>query len=286
VRDTRGDGMTATLDRDGVASTLLLRLQTTEINQDPFPHVVLAEALPAPYYRQLVDTLPSIDRFSPAEYPGTGRFTVRHGGRPTEAQGDGHHGLVLRDWSRVEALGPLHELLASDAFARILFDRFSASDSRRGGSPAIPAAKHPWFAEEHGGYACVFALHQDPPGYEISPHVDNPAKIVTFLLYLDDDAGRPCGTMLCRPRPGTETAMASAGYASARQEGRSGLWLDWDKFDVVKEVGGPNVLFAFAPNDISYHAVRVPTLMPRRVRTVVRGFIARRGYTDTRLIER
>jgi hypothetical protein len=61
--------------------------------------------------------------------------------------------------------------------------------------------------------------------------------------------------------------------------------MDWELFEIVKEVRGPNRLLAFAPNDISYHAVRfIPPAGASSERTVVRGFVARKGYRDTTLV--
>jgi hypothetical protein len=274
--------MSDTFDVESLRASVLDRVHTTALLQDPFPHLIVCDALPLEYYRRLIDTILPAARFCAAQYPGTGRFTARHGGRPEAAQGPLHHGLVLRDWSG-DPLAALHAALADDAFARALLDRFSAPGSYGDGT-AIPLSKHHWFGPGTRAYSCVFALHKDPPGYEISPHLDNPAKIVTFLLYLDDDAHDPCATLLCRPQAGLDASMMASNYGSAHREGRTGLWEDWANFDVVKAVYGANMLLAFAPNDASYHGVRLPANRNRKERTVVRGFVARRGYGDTTVL--
>jgi hypothetical protein len=275
---------------DEVLGRMLARLDAAAIEQDPFPHIVIEDALPPDVFSSLVTVLLSEVAFAPAEYPGTGAFTSRHGGIPTAAQGSRHHGLVLRNWSTNPLLRRLRECFAADAFSRALLNTFARPGSRGAEGCAIPVEKCAWFSGPHRNYTCTFACNKDLEHYEISPHVDNPAKLVTFLLYVDDDWERPCGTLLCRRRQGSPTTPASdRSYESARHAGRSGLWMDWDDFEVVKTIAGPNVLFAFAPNDISYHAVRFnadvtkPTL---RARTVIRGFVARKGYRDTRLLQR
>ena len=273
-----------TQSAEQVAASLFERLEGTEILQDPFPHFIVNDALPAALFDAVTAAMPDASAFSPAEYPGTGRFTTRFHGKATEAQGSDHHGLVLASWERVPELRTLHAVFADPEFSRLMLRRFSAPGSRGDGC-AIPAAKHALFTGGRSDYLCVFNFAKDPPGYEISPHLDNPKKLVTFLLYL---GGTPpgSGTMLCRPRPGVDTSRFDGGdYNRAQAEGRSGLWLRWEDFDVVKEAGGPNVLFAFAPNDISYHAVRFSPSRPGAgERTVLRGFVARNDYQDTRLI--
>jgi hypothetical protein len=272
-------------DNGDVISHVLARLAAEPLSQDPFPHLIVEHALSPEYFRALSMNVPPAALFSQAEYPGTGRFTRRHGGTPTSDQTASHHGLVLKEWSAAPMLQPLSDLFSGDAFARVLLDRFSEPGSREGGGSAIPASKYPAFSNGQRSYSSVFGLYKDLGGYEISPHLDNPMKIVTFLLYLDDDPSCPCPTLLCRPKAGADYAnLQAAGYGAAAQEGRAGLWLDWDDFEIVKAVHGPNVLFAFAPNDISFHGVKLPPVPTRGERTVVRGFIARAGYRDTRIL--
>jgi hypothetical protein len=271
---------------DAVSERVLAQLRGATIEQVPFPHLVLTEAFPPEYYKTIVENLPPATSFGRAAYPGTGSFTSRYGGQPTDSQGADHHGRVLTHWSVTPALAQLASFFSGEAFSRALLDRFSDPGSGHNG-PAIPLAKHEVFAGTNRGYRCTYALHQDPPGYEISPHVDNPAKIVTFLWYIDDDANSPCGTLLCSPKPGVyASSLLTGDYAAARREGRPGLWMDWDNFDIVKEVCGPNVLLAFPPSDVSFHGVRIPAVRhAQQARTVVRGFIARKGYGDITVIE-
>ena len=278
--------MAGECDAAPVATPLLDRLASVPIDQEPFPHLVLRDALPPAYFKALSESASSPSLFAPAEYPGTGRFTASHGGRPTDEQGARHHGLVLRDWRAVPLLGPVFELLSGDAFSRVLLERFSAPGSRSGGGSAIPIEKHRAFAGPRRLYNCAFGLYRDLPGYEISPHLDHPVKIVTFLLYLDDDETCPCPTLLCRPKAGVDVSGAGATrYEAAAKEGRAGLWLEWEQFDVIRQVHGANVLFAFAPNDISYHGVKLSATRSQKERTVIRGFIAHRGYSDFHIID-
>jgi hypothetical protein len=262
------------------------RLADAPIQQSPFPHLVLTGVLPPEYFATLLAHVPPDQAFSPASYPGTGSFTSRHGGVPASSQGPRHHGLVLESWTHVPALAALYEALQHPDFSRVLLQKFSDPHSRNGAGPAIPIDKHSLFTNGASEHVCAVGLYKDMASYEISPHRDHPSKLVTFLLYIQDDREPPCGTMLCRPRAGQEGfADAADDYGAAKREGRSGLWLDWDRFDVVKEVRGANTLLAFAPNDISYHGVKLDGRAGERChRTVVRGFIARRGYKDTSVL--
>jgi len=263
------------------------RVHEAPIEQEPFPHLVVPEIVPTDVYERLLEHLPLAAQWGRAEYPGTGRFTTRHGGQPTSGQDAAHVGLVLQDWQKSPLLEQLHAFFAGEPFARLLLDKFSAPGSRGPTGRAVPVEKLPWFCDGARGVECVFGMYKDLANYEISPHRDHPSKVVTFLWYLSDDGPAPCGTLLCRPKPTAALATAgSEGYAQARREGRAGLWLDWSDFDVVKEVAGRNVFLAFAPNEISYHGVRLDGAGGiSRERTVVRGFIARTGYRDTRIVD-
>src|SRR5262245_38087365 len=120
--------MSEAFDVETLRASVLNRVRTTALLQDPFPHLIVGDALPPEYFQRLNDTILPAATFCAAEYPGTGRFTVRHGGRPEATQGPLHHGLVLRDWSG-DPLAALHAVLADDTFARTLLDRFSVPGS-------------------------------------------------------------------------------------------------------------------------------------------------------------
>ena len=58
--------------------------------------------------------------------------------------------------------------------------------------------------------------------------------------------------------------------------GQRQSWYQWELFDVAKVVKAvPNSLLAFAPNELSYHAVKldIPEDSMVKERTVLRGFI-------------
>ncbi len=116
-------------------------------------------------------------------------------------------------------------VLESETIRNVLCDRFSRGPCR--GSSR-------------------FRLHKDVEGFEVSPHRDIEAKLVSVLVYLPREQREsleiPLGTHLCVPN--TNRAYGEGHYS-------------WDDFDIVKTVTYvPNKLFAFAPDKETFHAVR------------------------------
>lgn len=199
----------------------------------------------------------------------------------------------------------VNDLFASAAFSRALLTKFS--QPLPGGFIPIPIEKHSLFKDGASNYACVFDFQIDLPGYEIPPHPDVSDKIVTFQYFLvDDDSLGDYGTLFCKPKNGRLTVKRPlipratgrllnevAAFFRLQQtrpyrrleQSRLGLslgigttrsWLPWGLFDIVKIAHAlPNHFMAFAPNQISYHAVRmdIPAESKRQERPVIRGFI-------------
>jgi hypothetical protein len=271
-------------ERDAITTHLLRRITEAPIEQDPFPHSVVHDCFPPDYYDDLLAKMPARSSYTPAEYPGTGMFTARLGGNLTKDQTENHHGYFFRDPEKIPVLSNVIHFLRHEDFSRALLQKFSAPGSRGTGA-AIPADKHVAFSNGRKDFHCQFGLYKDSAGFEISPHPDIADKIVTFLFYLyPREAVTTCGTLLCRAKPGVDVSRLKTDYGeSARKEGRAGLWSGWEKFEGVKEVGQPNTLLVFAPNEISFHAVRMSQATFDR--TVLRGFIARKNFEDTWEIE-
>jgi hypothetical protein len=284
------------------------RIGRAEVLADPFPHLLVDDFLPQDVYENLLRNFPDRTLFEKVVYPGTG-----HGRRTAHYHA---HGLAYRDLKGHESFGVVSELFSSEAFSRALLDKFSRVAPE--GSSPIPVEKHPLFKDGASDFTSVFDLQIDLPGYEIPPHPDNPQKIVTYQYFLmEDDSLRDFGTLFCRPKDGRTTAdrgrlAGAAGRLIDRLSARSGFhrtglyrrlersplglrlgvgttrgWLPWDLFEVAKVAPAlPNHFMAFAPNRVSYHAVRldIPADSPRQERPVVRGFI-RSGKDTTNWIE-
>ena len=94
-------------------SDILSRLAAIPLDQSPFPHLVLDQVVPAECFSALLEILPALP-FTPAEYPGTGRFTARHGGLLTPDQTLTHVGMVLQDWNASPLTAAIHAFLSGD----------------------------------------------------------------------------------------------------------------------------------------------------------------------------
>lgn len=266
---------------------VLKKIQDAEVQPDPFPHFVIAEIFPPDFYPKLMAAIPSPTRFVPAEYPGTGF------GKGDKAEA----GLAYPDLGELPIFRDIQTFLRGDEFCRALLGKFSRPDG-------IPADKYRYFANGAREFTSVFDLQIDPGGYEILPHPDIPDKIVTFQFYLVSDASlRECGTLFCRPRNGRPARRSriagAAGSAANRMAERMGSrlgnlrhwlertrlgteigfgpsrsWYPWRMFEIVGSAPAlPNHFMAFAPNERSYHAVRMNIPGTSTGRTVLRGFI-------------
>jgi len=120
------------------------------------------------------------------------------------------------------------------------------------------------FGVNKEGYSS-FYLHKDLDGFEISPHTDIISKLVTYLLYLpeNDKYKDKLGTYLCVSKDAT-------------LEQQSGTHHPWDQFELVKKTEyAPNVFFAFAPNNRSFHGVKAEIDKDEEIqqRNTLRGFV-------------
>jgi hypothetical protein len=275
------------------AAHAIRKIREAPIAAEPFPHIIVPELLPPDFFRELGRSFPERSLFRNAAYPGSG-----HNRRATPYH---ENGLVFRDFDANEYLRALRDFFASEDFSRLLLSKFSAS--LPDGSTPIPREKFKFFASGASDYTCVFDIQIDRPGYEVAPHADVAEKIITFQLFLvENEALRPYGTLLCKPKAGTPTAARplltrTTGKVLDRVLRRTKLnqsklyhviersplgltlgigdnrsWLPWELFDIARVAPAlPNYFLAFAPNERSYHAVRLDD--SRHERRVLRGFI-------------
>lgn len=257
-----------------IAPFVLDAIRRAQIVQDPFPHIFIERIFPDDVYAKVVHALPPASAFTRADYAGTARWkSVRRSNARNE------YGLIYPDADRVPAFAEVTAFVRSDVFARALLEKFSAAGSRGPGS-AIPADKHEYFTDGATRYELLVDLYRDLPGYEIPPHPDAHPKIVTFLFYLSPDASlAPYGTLLCRRRDGVRQEDLQSSDATAEYQN----WYKWELFEVARTAPAlPNSFLCFAPNEISYHAVRldIPPEHPIQDRPVLRGFIVKKEHAD------
>jgi hypothetical protein len=268
---------------------ILRKIRTAKIKADPYPHIVVSEIFPPGFYPKLLAAIPKPEQFAAAEYPGTGFGKAKRNQRKSS-------GLAYPNLHELPLFRELQEFLRGEEFSRTMLDKFSRPDG-------IPAEKYRYFANGANEFTPVFDLQLDRRGYEILPHPDVPTKIITFQFFLvSDDSLKDFGTLFCRTkngRPAARNAVArTAGSAVTRvaralrhQPYRFWHWLErtklgteigfgsegwypWRMFDIVSAAPAlPNHFMAFAPNEHSYHAVRMDIPESSIGRTVIRGFI-------------
>jgi hypothetical protein len=284
-----------------VLKYMLKQIRDAEIRPEPFPHFVIPEIFPPEFYPELMAAIPKPEQFAAAEYPGTGF------GKGKKAQRKSA-GLAYPNLHDLPILNEIQVFLRGEEFCRALLEKFSRPDG-------IPAEKRRYFADGAQEFTSVFDLQIDRRGYEILPHPDTPNKIVTYQFYLVSDATlRDFGTLFCRTRngrPARRSRLAEAarivtqGLAGTlgNRPGNFWYWLErtklgteigfndsanwypWRMFEIAARVPAlPNHFMAFAPNERSYHAVRMDIPESSAGRTVIRGFI-RSGANSSNFLQ-
>jgi len=282
-------------DAAEIKQYVLNQLENAEIQDDPYPHFIIDGLLPEDFYQELISHLPDRADYQKVTYPGTGH---------DPETGNYHdYGWAYRDLSKNTHLAIVGDIFGSDEFSRLMLDKFSAAAPGR--KMGIPEKKHKFFKDGAEDFTSVYDHQIDLPGYEIAPHRDIEGKIVTYLFYMTaDDSLERYGTYLCKPhsdnpsRSGWEkfvgrflsklfryAGMRNSKLFKRMEHSRFGLkygigasvnWLPWEKFDLSAQAPAlPNHLLSFAPNEHSYHAVRldIPADNPSQERPMVRGFI-------------
>lgn len=273
-----------------IEAHVLGKIAKAQVIDEPYPHILVDSFLPDDLYAEVVAAVPPTSEMERVSYPGTGF------GKKTATSRD--YGFRHRTLKTTDGpLGAVREVLASDAFARALLDKFATT---------IPADKHRRFDNGNKDFSTVFDLQVDLEGYAIAPHPDIPSKLVTFQIYLSSDESLAAqGTYMCVPKDHDRVKRGRTGLALAAgrvvglackvvpslyakvERSRLGetlgigdqrAWFPWSWFDVAKTAPAlPNNFFAFAPNERSYHAVTMDGLVGER--PVIRGFI--RAGADT-----
>lgn len=117
-------------------------------------------------------------------------------------------------------------------------------------------------------YLSKAALQKHGGDYYIRPHKDIKEKLVTWQIYIPlKELDAKAGTNLCVPKE------------SAEFESENRRHQDWHNFEEVKLIPyKANTLFAFAPNEKSWHSVNMKGIYDDR--TVLRGFV----FKDTQKV--
>jgi hypothetical protein len=214
-------------------------IETTPTEREPFVHFIVRGMLPDDIYRELLGLLPAdslYERFDagPAGWSKPGkalrdRLTGPHWSgdrwrfKLTNESIDRLHGSQRSFW-----LG-IRDALGSRELKETVFGRLRDGLARRFGSERAPT--------QLPGYPLP-ELFREQPGYEIKPHPDSEAKVVTLQIALARDDSQE---ML-----GTEFYRRSTNPLRRPRELRG--------FELARRVPFlPNVAYAFAVTPDSWH---------------------------------
>ncbi len=209
-----------------LAAQLSEKVRSASIRRDPFAHIVIEDIFPSDFYAELRSRLP-IDEFY-RRFKDSGRVTDTyspHRWAFAPAQLDQLSGEARAFWAY------LFEDVTSNEFTAAIVDKFGADLK---------------FGETDGDVriATETCLMRDQTGYELGPHTDSPAKLVSLLFYLAPDDTHPeLGTSLYLPR--------DRGFFCP-----GGPHHPFEWFDLVETVPyRPNSMMAFAKSERSFHGV-------------------------------
>ena len=213
------------------------KVETAELQTDPFPHLVIPDLLPEPFFRRLADSIPPVAEFQPDD--------------------DVKSNLRIMDSNQYFQAAPeqfretwteLRDDVIRDTVAPVLVRRLEAEIRE----------KFAWlFSAELADEIMAAGLTSSDgrimarrPGYKLNPHSDSAQYAVTCLLYFtnadDAESGALC---LFRPERRPELRHTST-YYPAKEEG-----ID---MELVKEIPiRENLFVSFLNGPMSLHGARV-----------------------------
>ncbi|NUB24248.1 hypothetical protein [Azospirillum brasilense] len=208
------------------ADHVLRRLEETPLCEDPFPHLVVPDALPADLYARAVAQWPKFEALALLQMD-------------TLPQ---RHQMVLTDRALREMepeAGAVWREVRDCLFGPKTLKRLAPRFPSLAAKLETPVAARP---------ATVYArLVEDHAGHAMLPHTDVFGTFLSMLLYMPADGRRPdLGTALYRPRDPSFSANA----------GRSTERFPRADFELAGTAPFlPNHLLAYAPSDRSFHGV-------------------------------
>lgn len=204
----------------------------------PFPHFYVSPVFPEDFYERMMSSLPPTEVLDPIHEHGTVGVTNKESGEFTPM----FEPRYIADLSRLKEdeetrqrghlWRDLSAWLLSDAFRELMLQKFRIGISERFGEGAQLRT------DVEGRFVRDF--HQ----YQIHPHTDQPAKLVSLLFYLpSNDALKRHGTAIYRP---IDPQLRCTG-------------LSRHPFELFRKVAAmsfmPNSLLGFLKTDYSFHGV-------------------------------
>ncbi len=210
----------------GNAAHVLRRLGETPLREDPFPHLVVPDALPADLYARAVAHWPRFEALA----------LLQMDALPQRYQ------MVLTD-RNLKDMEP-----EAAAVWREVRDSLFVPETLTRLAPRFPSLAAKLEASFAARPPLVYArLVEDHAGHSMLPHTDVFGTFLSMLLYMPEDGSRPhLGTALYRSRDPSFTVPVDRSTERFPRE-------DFELAGTAPFL--PNHLLAYAPSDRSFHGV-------------------------------
>lgn len=216
---------------DEVLDHILSRIHQTQIDNHPYPHIVVDNFFPESYFQQALSHFPSDEQMTPLSE--TGR-TDGYKERLVTLFNDAHFSKL--DNNRRQFWQGFSDWLYSDRFINSVVDKFW---------PHVACRLNDLNAQGTGVQVHGDALIvSDKSNYAIGPHTDAPHRLITFLFYMpEDEQWSDLGTSIYTPKEPGFSCSGSAHHS-------------FELFDTVDTIAfKPNRALIFVRNNHSFHGV-------------------------------
>jgi hypothetical protein len=233
------------------------RIVEAPIVRSPFPHCVIDDVFPADFFEAIIDHWPEEESW--ISLAATGRAY----GRGTNERMT----VLLEEGALARLDAARREFWQKEVSGWLLGRRFRAALLEKFARELAEAG----FGAEVDGTSGDALIVSDRTNYAIGPHTDSPARVVSLLFYLPEDAAfRRYGTSFYQP---LDAALRS----------RGGPHLPFELFRKAKTVEFlPNRLVTFPKSDRCFHGVE-PVDLPGIDRRLL-IYDVRRTSPETRSI--
>lgn len=214
------------------------KVEGAELHREPFPHVVIPDLLPEPFFRELAESIPPLETFEQSKKGLKANLVLDDENPYFIATPEGFRDVWIR----------LRDEVARETFAPILVERLQSEIRAKYAALFSPEIADDAIAEGFGTTDGRIMARR--PGYVLNPHTDSAHYAVTCLLYFTSAEDQSSGALcLFRPERTPELHHVST-YFPDREEGIGA--------ELVKEIPiRENLFVAFLNGQASLHGLRV-----------------------------
>jgi len=219
------------------------RVEAAEVARDPFPHVVVEDLLPEPFFRRLAETIPPVETFKQSK-------NGRKADMPLIAT---NKAFLATPEDFRETWSTLRDDVLRDTVAPVLADRLHDDVRRKFADLLSPEIADEVMADGLVSSAGRIMLRK--PGYTLGPHTDSAMYAITCLLYFSEADAESSGALcLYRPERRPELKHVSTYYPDEEE----GIEAEVVKVIPIRE----NLFVAFVNGQEALHGVTVDADQP------------------------